>query len=192
MSSESPRATEILDVAEALVRTQGYNGFSFRDVAAAVGIKSASVHYHFPTKADLGAEVARRYADRFIDALGDPADPEQPPTALLARYIAAFRHALVQDGQMCLCGMLGAEIGSLPVEVAGAAKGFFNRNVAWLEAVLSRTAAAKAGEATTVRARALAILATVEGAMIVARTLRQPGDFDRIADVLTDAYASES
>ena len=32
------------------MRRGGFHGFSFRDLAADVGIKSASVHYHFPIK----------------------------------------------------------------------------------------------------------------------------------------------
>lgn len=42
------------------MRNGGYGGFSFRDLAAEIGIKSASVHNHFPTKAAMAAAVARR------------------------------------------------------------------------------------------------------------------------------------
>ncbi|MEM6465574.1 MAG: helix-turn-helix domain-containing protein, partial [Pseudomonadota bacterium] len=63
------RRDAILDVTERLIRAHGYSGFSFRDVATEVGIKSASVHYHFPTKPDLAAAVARRYRERFAKAL---------------------------------------------------------------------------------------------------------------------------
>ncbi len=68
----SSKAEEILDIAERLVRGHGRNGFSFRDVASRAGVKSASVHYYVPARADLGAAVARRYTDRFMDGLGDP------------------------------------------------------------------------------------------------------------------------
>jgi AcrR family transcriptional regulator len=114
MATPTGKAGEILDSAERQARRRGYNGFSFRDLAADVGIKSASVHYHFPTKAELGAAVAQRYTERFMAHLGDPADPEVAPDALLERYVAAFRRALVRDRQMCLCGLLGAEVESLP------------------------------------------------------------------------------
>ncbi|MFT5578547.1 MAG: TetR/AcrR family transcriptional repressor of nem operon, partial [Paraglaciecola psychrophila] len=63
---------ELLKVAQLKVRSGGYNSFSFRELAAEVGIKSASVHYHFPTKSDLGAAVAHQYTDEFLKALGDP------------------------------------------------------------------------------------------------------------------------
>ena len=49
----------ILKITEEMVRRGGYNGFSFREIAKQVGIKSSSVHYHFPTKEDLGVAVAK-------------------------------------------------------------------------------------------------------------------------------------
>ena len=48
----SEKASKILLVACSVIMERGYNGFSFRDVAAEVGIKSATIHYHFPTKAE--------------------------------------------------------------------------------------------------------------------------------------------
>src|ERR1700733_10309808 len=57
-------AERLMDLAESHMRNAGYGGFSFRDLAAEIGIKSASVHHHFPTKATMAAAVARRYADR--------------------------------------------------------------------------------------------------------------------------------
>ena len=59
----SDKATEILNVARRLMMERGYNGFSFRDVAAEVGIKSASIHYHFPSKAELAETAARDYRE---------------------------------------------------------------------------------------------------------------------------------
>ncbi|WP_376087446.1 TetR/AcrR family transcriptional regulator [Roseomonas sp. CCTCC AB2023176] len=159
------KADEILDAAERRIREAGYNGFSFRDLAADVGIRSASVHHHFPTKAALAAAVARRYADRFLAAL----EPE-PPDRIVAAWRAAFRHALREDGRMCLCGVLGAEAGALPPEVAAEARRFFQRGAECL-----------AGNTPD---DGLRILATLEGAMLVARTLGDPDAFDRATATL--------
>jgi AcrR family transcriptional regulator len=49
----------VMTAAKATVQSHGYNALSFRELAKEVGIKSASVHYHFPTKGDLGAALAR-------------------------------------------------------------------------------------------------------------------------------------
>jgi TetR/AcrR family transcriptional repressor of nem operon len=62
-------AERLMDLAEARIREAGYRGFSFRDLAAEIGIKSASVHHHFPTKAGMAAAVARRYGDRFFEVV---------------------------------------------------------------------------------------------------------------------------
>lgn len=186
-ATKATKAEEILDAAEGLARRGGYHGFSFRDVAGRVGIKSASVHYHFPTKADLGAAVARRYTDRFLDALGDPADPAAVPGELIGRYAAAFRHALVTERLMCLCGMLGSEVAALPAEVAAEAKRFFERNIDWLEAVLSRRENGPAADRAASRREALTILAALEGASILAHTLEDPSVFDRVVEAVTTA-----
>jgi TetR/AcrR family transcriptional repressor of nem operon len=190
MATPTGKAGEILDSAERRARRRGYNGFSFRDLAADVGIKSASVHYHFPTKADLGAAVAQRYTERFLAALGDPNAPEVAPRALLERYVAAFRRALVRDRQMCLCGLLGAEVESLPPEVAAEVRDFFERNVVWLAAVLSRRDGGALGKEAA-EARALTILALLEGALVVARTLKRDAVFDQIAGTVTSVAAPD-
>ena len=86
----STKREEILDVAEAMIRTRGYNAFSTRDVADAVGIKAASVHYYFPTKADIGAAVTERYTARFINELGDSGRFEGKPKEVIDRWNAAI------------------------------------------------------------------------------------------------------
>ena len=100
---------KILDLAESLIRKNGYNGVSFRDLASGVGVKSSSVHYYFPTKEDLGAKVARRYTDRFLNALGDPEDGPATASEIMKKLQDLFVSALGSDGQMCLCGILAAE-----------------------------------------------------------------------------------
>ncbi|WP_211198577.1 TetR/AcrR family transcriptional regulator [Ruegeria haliotis] len=168
----SETATRILDVAERMARQGGYNAFSFRDIAKEIGIKSASIHYHFPTKEDLGEALVSRYTDRFLDALGqvDGATPSE----LLARYVAVYRKALIEQELMCLCGMFGAEIAKLPAPVSKRTRAFFERNLDWLESVF------KAGNSSDPRRRAGETIAWLEGAMILARSLNDMDLFDRI------------
>src|SRR6516162_1366615 len=93
-----------MGLAEAHIRDAGYGGFSFRDLAAELGIKSASVHHHFPTKAIMAAAIARRYRERFLVAVA--AKLNETPEDAIAAYRSAFREALDRDGRMCLCGVL--------------------------------------------------------------------------------------
>ena len=162
-----------------MAQSRGYNGFSFRDLATEVGVKSASVHYHFPSKGDLGAALARRYTDRLMQMLGSPTGASEDSYALVKKYVAVFRGTLAQDGRMCLGGMLAVERDAVPPEVHAEINRFVELNVNWLTAVLS------VGEGKDVatrqrRLRAQAIFAALEGAMLVARGTANIAAFDQI------------
>ena len=49
--------TEILELGEMLIRTKGYHSFSYADIAKTLSIKNAAIHYHFPSKSDLGTTI---------------------------------------------------------------------------------------------------------------------------------------
>jgi TetR/AcrR family transcriptional regulator, transcriptional repressor for nem operon len=161
-------AERLMDLAEAHIRSAGYGGFSFRDLAAEIGIKSASVHHHFPTKATMAAAVARRYADRFFAAVA--ARPNETAGDAIAVYRSTFKAALDRDGQMCLFGVLGAEAGGLPPEVTKEILSFFRRCIE----DLSLRIGGPDGEA-----RAFQILATLEGGMMLARAYQDIEAFDQ-------------
>ncbi|MEM7732696.1 MAG: helix-turn-helix domain-containing protein [Pseudomonadota bacterium] len=166
----SDRRDAILDVAERLIRTHGYSGFSFREVAKEVGIKSASVHYHFPTKPDLAAAVAKRYRERFAHALEDT---ERRGAERVMAWRELFRNALQRDGLMCLCGILAVEGDSLPAEVADEARTFLQLGIASLNE-------AEPG-------RGASILSQLEGAMLIARSTGDPGFFAEATENLSAA-----
>lgn len=172
-SGLSAKATDILDAAEKRLRSTGYNGFSFRDLATDVGIKSASVHHHFPTKDALVTALSGRYADRFIDALSSA------PSGLarIGAYRDAFRRALGEDGGFCLCGMLAAESGSLPAAVRGSSRAAFERMIDDLAHGLGHAV-------PDPRRTALTVIAQLEGAMILARAYDDPTMFDQAAATL--------
>jgi TetR/AcrR family transcriptional repressor of nem operon len=161
-------AERLLDLAEAHMRNSGYGGFSFRELAAEIGIKSASVHHHFPTKACMAAAVARRYGDRFFAAVAHR--PEDSADDAVSAYLSAFRSALKQDGRMCLFGVLGAEAGALTPEIAEEIEGFFRRCIDDLSTRIGGPAAEE---------RAFHVMATLEGGMMLARACRSIEAFDQ-------------
>lgn len=133
------RADEILDFAEREMRKNGFDAVSFRDIANAVGIKSASVHYHFPTKADLSSGVTARYADRFIDALGLPDDPSETAKDRITRLANAYVQAFEQEASACLCAVLGSVISHLPEGTSDAVQAFYARLTDWTTIALKRS-----------------------------------------------------
>ena len=186
----SSKAEQIMDEAENLARSHGYNAFSFRDLAAKVGIKSASVHYHFPTKADLGAALAKRYTERFISTLNHCIEPTDTTFEIVQRYGEAYYQALVQDGRMCLCGLFAAEVDSLPEPVAAEVQRFFEANINWLKDILRRDPHVRSEQA--LEADATFILTLFQGAMLVGRTMNQPEAIHTVMEKLrgTDIYTS--
>lgn len=159
---------ELLKAAQSKVRSGGYNNFSFREIAAEVGIKSSSVHYHFPTKGDLGAELARQYTEDFLSALGEPHELVRSNKNPIEIYVDGFRKALVKDKKMCLCGLLGAESDGLPDKVRYETKRFFERNITWLE---QAHIALDPENSLTAKSKAIKLISLLEGAMILSKTL---------------------
>ena len=107
----SETAEQILDLAEMLIQTRGYSAFSYQDIADSLGIRKASIHYHFPSKADLGIAVVDRYVARFGAALVAIAeDPSQTSMAMLDFYVEPYIGYAKSADQVCLCGALAGEI----------------------------------------------------------------------------------
>ncbi|MFP1132857.1 TetR/AcrR family transcriptional regulator [Asticcacaulis sp. W401b] len=157
----------ILDAAEARARRGGYNGFSYRDLAEDVGIKSSSVHYHYPSKPLLAEALMQRYTQRAQERLGVASDVSAEEA--VDRVTAMFRDALVQDDRMCLCGLFGAQRDELPPEVAAAVAGFFQYILDYLRTALAGETAFGTPES---------LLAKLEGALILARSLRSADTFE--------------
>ncbi|MBE1300063.1 MAG: TetR family transcriptional regulator [Alteromonadaceae bacterium] len=162
---------QIIKAAEQRAREGGYNNFSFRELAKEIGIKSASVHYYFPTKEDLGVELARQYTEAFLAKLGEPETKEDP----IAVYINAFRSALVVDKKMCLCGLFGAESEILPESVQRQTRLFFEANIAWL--IKAFKYKENLDEAMAKR-KSIQLLALLEGAMILGKSMNSIDIFD--------------
>lgn len=174
-------AADILDAAENRMRSGGYDAVSFRDLATEVGIKSASVHYHFPQKADLGEAVVRRYTDRILAALAASDDPADSVTDRIARLCQVYRSAVLGDGMVCLCCVLGAETLDLPAPVADAVGDYFTRLLAWTETALGNRGDDAPGTDRP-GPSAAQINASLQGAMILALATRQPALFEETAD----------
>ena len=128
---------ELLMQAEILVRGRGYSGFSYADLADAVGIRKASIHHHFRTKEDLGAALVAAYDLRYDEALD--AILTQSPDAI-ARVEAYGRLYLtgVEKGLGCLCAALAVELDTLPPVLRADIARFFDKHIAWLERVLAQ------------------------------------------------------
>lgn len=167
----------IMDVARSMVQAHGYNALSFREIAKEVGVKSASIHYHFPTKGDLAAALARRYTEDALAFLSEIEADSVDLRAALAKYTRIFRSALENDNRMCLAGIMTAEFDDLPLGVRTEIDRFTDVNVDWISRMLSRDNPQVDPEA--LGERALAIFSAIEGAQLVSRGRNDIGVFDQ-------------
>jgi TetR/AcrR family transcriptional regulator, transcriptional repressor for nem operon len=174
MSEYSEKAIEILEAAELRIRRGGFDAVSYRDLATDVGIRAASVHYHFPQKALLGAAVVDRYTEKVLAAIGS-VDLEKATVAEhLRRLCGAYEMAVRDQGLMCLCCVLGSESRDLPDLVVEAVRRFFTALLDWVELVLADRPDAKILAANTI--------GSLQGTMILAVTLQRPELMSEVRD----------
>lgn len=182
-----------LDIAERLVQTRGFNGFSYADIAEALGVTKASLHYHFPSKADLGERLIERYEAGFLDTLAGIDKTQQGAAHKLRRYAKIYADVL-RANRMCLCGMLASDYATLPKPMRERVRHFFDENEHWLARVLEE--GRKTGQLAFKGAPielARMIVASLEGAMMLARSYGEPPRFDAAAErVVAELEARKS
>src|SRR5690606_19979118 len=152
---------------------------SYRDLAQEIGIRSASIHHHFPTKADLGKAMIRRYRERFAERLQEIDGGGSSPLEKLRAFVGLYGQTARSECGVCLGGVLAAELLTLAPEVQAELKEFFTQAEHWLAEVLA--AGAATGEITLqgpARGAAVAFVATLQGAMMVARAHGDVESFD--------------
>jgi len=167
----------ILAAAKSAAQNHGYNGINFRSIADEVGIKNASIYYHFASKANLGAAVANRYWQDTAEDLKTIREQSASPDEALQRYPQIFRKSLEDANRLCLSSFMAAESEDLPEEVKREVQCFVDANVEWLTEVLCEKSPDNAEKNAQ---RALAIYTAVAGAQLIARTRQDITIFDNL------------
>ncbi len=177
----------LLNHAETLARTKGFDAFSYADLSREIGIRKASIHYHFPSKADLAAELIARYSQRFFDQLDDLQTESASAAEQLLGYLSIYRNAQADCGQLCLCVAFGAGRDSFGPDVLVRLDRFHRQSIDWLTALFTRAKndGTISGE-NTPDIDAKACLALVEGAQLIARASKDPSLFDAAVQSLTN------
>jgi TetR/AcrR family transcriptional repressor of nem operon len=171
----------MLDVAERLVQTRGFNAFSYADVAKALGIRKASLHHHYATKSELGLALLERYRRAFGEALGRIETGSGDALDRLQGYVTLYGSVL-RRGRMCMCGMLATDVATLPRPMRESVARFFAENEAWLARVLEQ---GRRGGAIRFEGRAEEMadvfVSSLEGAMLMARGGGKARAFEAVA-----------
>lgn len=186
MTPATGTADLILACAQSLIVAGGYNGFSYADIAKVVGIRNASIHHHFPAKADLVRALVARYRNDAAAGIAELERHVSAPAAQLQAYTGYWKACIAEvNSSICVCALLAAEIPVLPEEVALEVRAHFRGLSAWLASVFERgqqDRSLKLGAPAKVEAEIF--LASVHGAMLSARAYRDDKIFGDIVDPL--------
>ena len=175
MGSRQATRRKILELAEDLLQKRGFNAFSYHHISQELGVKNAAIHYHFPTKEDLGAAIAENYTENFLSKLGEPGDIQEKGRDPVDDYVTVFRKALVRDKRMCLCGLLGAEAAGLPPKVVAQTRLFFDQNIDWLSRAYGLAMSRREA-----KPKAIQTLDLLEGAMILGTVFDEVKYFETV------------
>jgi TetR/AcrR family transcriptional regulator, transcriptional repressor for nem operon len=172
----------LLDSAEALIQERGFSGFSFQDLALQVGIRKASIYYHFPAKSELGSALVSRYRDRLrtvFASLNEPGDVDV--WAILTTYMVPMVTLGRSEGQACLAGVLAGEFLALPESIQNEISQFFEEHEIFIASLLDRgRAMGQFHFEGTPNAMARMMLSAVEGALLIKRIKKDRSYFDGI------------
>ncbi|WP_109476386.1 TetR/AcrR family transcriptional regulator [Paraburkholderia sp. C35] len=181
-------ADRIIAAGRQLIMRRGYNGFSYADIADAIDIRKASIHHHFPAKTDLVIAVLNEWREAFeADVTSLEANGADAIEKLRA-YVGHWERCIADDtAPFCVAGMLGAELPSLPEEVAQGVKAFFDSVTSWLEQVLE--SGVKDGLIkldSSVHAAAATLVSVVYGAMLAARAYADVALFKEVTEAAVE------
>lgn len=165
---------QILVVARGFIETRSYLGFSFQDVADAVGVRKASLYHHFPSKEALGIAVIRAATQSFKD--WDAARAREPTDALES-YFRMYRNTLKAGAGVCPAGALAPGWGVINDELREAVRELRNTQVTWLTGVLGALMPARK-KGASVAALAGYVFSVCQGALLSARMTGRVDDFD--------------
>ena len=167
---ENNTAKRILDVAQDMVRNRGYSAFSYADISKQVGIRKASIHYHFPSKDELVRELVKRYREGMMKACDRIAQSTTSPDQQIIQFANLYRNGL-EEHQICLCAMLAADFEVLPQPIRDEIQLFFSGTEAWLTTLLQRGCDEELWNCQpSVAQEAKGLMAMLQGAQLLARS----------------------
>ena len=162
----------ILNMAEELLQVKGFNGFSYAHIASELGVKNAAIHYHFPTKEELGRAVIKRYRDRFQLWINNARVKDLPPEKKIDWFFTIYNDTRADQGKVCLIGSMEVEYNTIPEGLQAEVEALHREMLVWLQATLAEGREAGVfhfhGDPA---GKAALILSSLQGALQMARAL---------------------
>jgi len=180
----------ILNLAEALLQDKGFNGFSYAHIASELGVKNAAIHYHFPTKEDLGIAVMRRYRDRFKLWINNSRVKDLSHEGKLDWFLSIYSDWRADQGKVCLVGSFEAEFNTIPEGLQAEVQALHKEMLTWLQATLTEGREAGVFQFNGEPASKAALIgSTLQGALQMARALGTKKFSDVLEQIRLDILA---
>lgn len=174
---------KIIELANVCIQERGFQGFSYADLESGIGIRKASIHHHFPSKADLVRTVVELYRAEAREGLALLDRQLGDPLLALNAYVDYWSSCIAGGtSPFCICAMLAAEAPMIPDEIADEVRGHFEDLSGWLTITLEKGAAqGQLRLQGTPADEAKAFMASVHGAMLAARGFGDTATFAALA-----------
>jgi TetR/AcrR family transcriptional repressor of nem operon len=175
-------ADRIIHTAHTLIADRGYAAFSYADIADQIKVSKATIHHHFPSKENLAIAVLRRHRSRLVENLAALDGAVHDPLERLRLYMRHWETCIrTKTEPMCIAALLGAELPSLPRNVATETSLHFVALHGWLQKTIELGLKQRTIWSTQTASReAEVIMATVHGAMVSARAYSSSKVFGQI------------
>lgn len=184
-NNNASTAERILDIAQDLLQRQGFNGFSYQDIAERVKIRKASIHYHFPSKGDLVISLCKRYVDQFIERLHQLDRKHESSLSRLKEFTLIYSRIIKDKEKLCPVVMLSAEVEALPPQAKEHLQRFISETERWIGQTLEQGKRAHELQFPGgFQSQSRIFLGSLQGAMLLARASGDRGHFQSIADDL--------
>jgi AcrR family transcriptional regulator len=124
---------QITLLADEFIRSNGYNAFSYSDISKPLGIKNASIHYHFPSKPDLAQEVVRFHEesfDRFVERV------QEKPALSKIKLFLNFYTSIQQTGRICVIGAFATDWNAMNDDIKESMTSFTQKVIEWITSTL--------------------------------------------------------
>jgi TetR/AcrR family transcriptional repressor of nem operon len=189
---EQLTSERILASAHSLMVQLGYAAFSYADVADAVKIRKASIHHHFPTKADLAVAVLRRHREGLVEGTEAIDRNIRDPFLRLKAYVQYWEACLDNRTQpFCVAALLAAELPGLPDEVAAELRLHFRSLEEWIRRTLEAgTKSHSIRVQGSLDVEAHAFMAVVHGALLASRVFGTCEAFREITTLALDKLSA--
>ncbi|SHH71331.1 TetR/AcrR family transcriptional regulator [Flavobacterium defluvii] len=171
----------IVDKADQYIRNKGYNAFSFKDISNDIGIKTASIHYHFPTKSDLGVATIKEHIAR-CEALKERVANESPLVKLEA--FIDVQAQIKRENKVCIVGSLATDLNTLDESIKAELQKFAQIVINWITEILTEGKELKLFDfEMQPRTKAIMIITNMVAIVQLSR-LTSDDDFDLVRETI--------